>query len=141
MIFCKVQMALPMQQRVRPATKKELQEIIQQTIREKGDQCDLNFIDTSLIEDMSFLFANMSTFNGNISEWDVSNVRDMRFMFYKAELFNGDLSRWNTSNVRSMKGMFALAKRFNGDISRWNVSNVRDMSYMFYYAESFNCGR
>lgn len=34
---------------------------------------DLNFIDTSLIKDMSRLFKN-SEFNGDISKWDVSNV-------------------------------------------------------------------
>lgn len=41
---------------VQPKTKKELQSIIKDTISKEGPECDLNFIDTSLITDMSLLF-------------------------------------------------------------------------------------
>ena len=58
---------------VRPKTKAELMYIIDKTIKEQGFNCDLNFIDTSLIKDMSAMFAE-SNFNGDISKWDVSNV-------------------------------------------------------------------
>ncbi len=59
---------------VQPKTKKELEDIIKKTIEEKGDSCDLNFIDTSLITDMSELFLR-SSFNGNISKWDTSTQK------------------------------------------------------------------
>ena len=39
-----------------PKTKKELKEIILEIIEYDGNECDLNFIDTSLITDMSNLF-------------------------------------------------------------------------------------
>ena len=53
---------------VQPETKKELTNIILDTIEKEGDDCDLNFIDTSLIADMSYLFDGMNDFNGDISK-------------------------------------------------------------------------
>ena len=89
---------------VQPKTKAELAKIIKKTIKEKGDKCDLNFIDTSKITDMSYLFEE-SDFNGDISKWNVSNVEDMNFMFGKSN-FSGDISKWNVSNVKNMSNMF-----------------------------------
>lgn len=113
---------------IKPTTKDELKEIIEKTIKKEGNNCDLNFIDVSNVEDMSDMFAH-SQFNGDISKWNVSNVIDMRFMFYKSQ-FNGDISKWNVSNVRDMSFMF-YSSQFNGDISKWDVSNVKDMCKMF----------
>ena len=90
---------------VKPTTKEELVEIINQTIEKEGNNCNLNFIDTSNIEDMSYLFAN-SRFNGNIADWDVSNVQDMAGMFYCSD-FNGDISNWDVSNVENMSYAFS----------------------------------
>ena len=59
-----------------PTTKYELKEIISVRIREQGPNCDLNDIDVSLIDDMSYLFQG-SKFNGDISNWNVSNVKSM----------------------------------------------------------------
>ena len=54
-----------------PTTKEELKEIIKKTIKEKDNKCDLNFIDTSKITDMSFLFSpgggGFNKFDGDIS--------------------------------------------------------------------------
>ena len=119
---------------VKPKNRKELDKIINKTIWEQGPNCDLNFIDTSLITDMSILF-NKSKFNGDISKWDVSNVRNMIGMFYRSQ-FNGDISKWDVSNVTNMRDMFNNSK-FNGDISNWNVSKVKDMSHMFHGSPLF----
>ena len=89
---------------------------------------DLNWLDVSSIEDMSYLFKE-SKFNGDISKWNVSNVRNMCCMFESSE-FNSDISNWDVSNVIDMDSMFANSK-FNRDISKWNVRNVEDMSSMF----------
>ena len=59
-----------------PKTNDELKNIIKDRISKEGPNCDLNDIDVSLIEDMSWLFIR-SKFNGDISRWDVSNVKDM----------------------------------------------------------------
>lgn len=89
-----------------PRTKKELQDILIDTVRKhnslKGDECiingdvlDLNFIDTSKITDMRELFNVSYTYkdggnnaslassiiNIDIMEWDISNVESFAYMF------------------------------------------------------------
>ncbi len=90
------------------------------------------------VVDMSHMFDKASSFNQDISSWNVSNVKDMSFMFYEAESFNQDLSSWNVSKETKLVATFRGASSFNQDISSWNVSNVRDMRGMFYRAKAFN---
>ena len=52
-------------------------------------------------------------------------------MFTSATSFNGDISKWDVSRVNSMNNMFMSAKSFNSDISNWDVSSVSDMYGMF----------
>ncbi len=94
--------------------------------------------DLSQVTDMSYIFYNASSFNGNIGNWDTSNVTIMTGMFNGATLFNQDIGGWNTSNATNMSGMFGTAATFNQDISGWDTSNVTDMSYMFSAATAFN---
>ena len=68
-----------------PKTRDELQELVKKLIKERGNEADLNDIDTSKITDMSEVFY-YSRFNGDISKWDVSNVEDMSMMFDKSPL-------------------------------------------------------
>ena len=68
--------------RVQPKTKNELKILIKKTIKEEGAECDLNFIDTSLIKDMGELFSD-SKFNGNISSWNYRNDVNRENMFKK----------------------------------------------------------
>ena len=116
---------------VQPKNLGELRQIITDTVKEKGLDCDLNFIDTSKITDMTLLFnaQKLQGFNGDISKWDVSNVKSMECMFMNS-YFNGDISKWDVSNAENMECMFANSK-FNQDISRWDVSNVETMRSMF----------
>ena len=99
---------------------------------------DYTSIVTTLVDDMSFLFHFVPTFNQDISSWDVSNVTTMSNMFSNSAAFNQDISAWDVSNVTNMNSMFAFAKAFNQDISNWNVSNVTNMNRMFNYTEQFN---
>ena len=52
----------------------------------------------------------------------MSNVTDMSEMFDDAKSFNGDISKWDVSSVTNMRGLFSHAELFNGDISKWDVS-------------------
>ena len=114
-----------------PKDKSELKKIVKQLIDERGDEADLNDIDTSEITNMTNLFSN-SKFNGDISKWNVSNVKCMDYMFAYAN-FDGDISNWDVSNVNNMSHMFYNSKFTgrNGDISNWDVSNVNNMSHIF----------
>ena len=142
-----------------PKTNGELIKIVDQLIKERGNDANLNDIDTSEITDMAGIFEG-SNFNGDISNWDVSNVKDMSYMFSNSKftgengdisnwdvsnveymhymfyrsIFNDDISNWDVSNVKNMGCMFSYSKftSENGDISNWNVSNVKTMNYMFY---------
>jgi surface protein len=75
---------------------------------------------------MNGMFAVATSFNGNISNWDVGNVTSMNGMFVEATSFNQDISNWDVGNVTDMAGMFEGATSFNQDISNWNVGNVTD---------------
>ena len=87
-----------------PKTRDVLIKIVDRLIKERGNNADLNDIDTSEITDMSRLFYKYK-FNGDISNWNVSKVTDMKYMFGYSK-FNGDISNWNVSNVKEMGATF-----------------------------------
>jgi surface protein len=116
-----------MKEKIIANNKLQLQKLIEKEIKEHGNECDLNHIDVSNVNDMSTLFAH-SKFNGNISNWDVSKVKNMKALFMYSK-FTGDISEWDVSSVTDMSYMFEGAE-FNSDISKWNVSNVENMKGM-----------
>ena len=69
-----------------PKTTDDLRKLVKKLIKERGENADLNDIDTSEITNMSYLFYD-SKFNGDISKWDVGNVTGMGlYMFYNSPL-------------------------------------------------------
>ena len=123
---------------VQPKTKEQLSNIILKTIQNDGYECNLNFIDTSNVTDMSGLFKGMEYFNGDISAWDTYNVTNMGGMFKGAKSFNQPIGSWDTSKVTNMCGMFSGAESFNQPIGNWDTSKVTKMCGMFSGAKSFN---
>jgi len=99
---------------------------------------DVSHWDVSSVTDMSNLFRDAEDFNQDIGGWDVSNVTNMSGMFWSANLFNQDIGGWDVSSVSDMRNMFLRASAFNQDIGSWDVSNVTNMRIMFSRAESFN---
>ena len=99
---------------------------------------DISGWDTSSVTTMYRMFHGASSFNGDISDWDTSSVSNMYWMFHDASSFNGDISDWDTSLLTDMSWMFGNAASFNGDLSDWDTSSVTDMSLMFAGAASFD---
>ena len=73
-------------------TKRNKQDI---TVNNASTTC------TSGLFDLSYVFYSQSSFNEDITHWDVSSVYDMSYMLYDAKLFNQDLSSWCVSNLAS----------------------------------------
>lgn len=99
---------------------------------------NINQWDTSSVTNMSQMFSNAQSFNGDLSGWDTSAVTNMNQMFNYATKFNSDISKWNTGKVTDMGYMFNNATAFNQDISNWNVASVNAFYSMFNGAGSFN---
>ena len=115
-----------------PKDKDELEDLLKKLLEERGEDADLNDIDTSAITDMTALFYSLDPYNINISDLDVSNVEDMKGMFYECRNFNCDLSSWDVSNVEDMDKMFYGCMKFKGEgLDDWEVDNVMSMRHMF----------
>jgi surface protein len=99
---------------------------------------DISQWNTEEVKFTGSMFKNAISFNQDISEWKTEKVMYMDNMYENAESFNQDISDWDVSNVRKMYGMFRAATSFNGDISGWNTGKVNNMQFMFYQATSFN---
>ena len=99
---------------------------------------DISGWDVSNVTDMYYMFQNATSFNQDISSWNVSNVTNMSNMFADAIAFNQPLNNWDVSSVTNMNGMFNSASAFDQPLNSWNVSNVTDMRYMFNGASAFN---
>ncbi len=89
-------------------------------------------------KDLSECFHGCSSFDGDLSKWNVSRATNMCSMFNGASLFKSDLSGWNTASVTNMASMFEQAAAFNCDLKGWNTSKVQDMAFAFAGAASFD---
>jgi surface protein len=90
------------------------------------------------VTSISGMFNDATSFNKEISAWNVANVTNMGTVFYGATSFNKELSEWNVAKVTTMDQMFRQATAFNRDLSSWHVDNVTDMTAMFDDATNFN---
>ncbi len=73
-----------------------------------------------------------STFNQDISGWDVSKVATLVEMFYQDTAFNQPIGNWDVGKVTDMTAMFYSNGAFDQPIGNWNVTNVTTMDLMFY---------
>ncbi|MBT3406191.1 BspA family leucine-rich repeat surface protein, partial [Candidatus Woesearchaeota archaeon] len=98
---------------------------------------DISGWNVSAVTDMFAMFSNANDFDQDIGNWDVSNVTDMRYML-GASAFNQDIGDWNLSSIININKLFYNAQSFNQNINTWDISGVTNLEAMFYNANSFN---
>ena len=131
----------------KPETKEELISLIKDKGVYPGE------IDISLINDLSYVFANKSYFK--LMMFTSFEMEDVYRVYGREEKIDEDeidtyeilmedirhelpgIEFWDVSHVYNMSHMFDTSL-LTADLSSWNVSNVRDMSYMFRKALHFN---
>jgi hypothetical protein len=120
-----------------PNDLKELNEIVEKLIKERGKKADLNDIDVSKITRLDCLFQE-TIFNGDISEWNVSNVESATLMFHKST-FDGDLSNWDVRKLENAGGMFAESDFSDKDegLKNWQPIKLNKISQMFMNCYNF----
>ena len=72
------------------------------------------------------VFLGCTSFNQDISGWDVSSITSLDNLFRGCTSFNQDISGWDVSAVTSFFLMFGFGCAFNQNISGWDVSNVTE---------------
>lgn len=103
-----------------------------------GDANGYDKVCTSHVTNMEYLFSGNSTFNDDISSWDISNVTTIQGIFSSATSFNQDIGSWDTSSVTDIAEAFEGATSFNQDIGKWDISKVNTIRSIFKGATSFN---
>ena len=99
----------------------------------------------SSVRNVSQMLRGASTFNQDISSWNMSEVTNTSQMFRNASEFNNGCDEetcskplsWNTGKVTNMSAMFRNTP-FNQNIATWNTGMVTNMSGMFKGASEFN---
>lgn len=85
-----------------------------------------------------------SEYGHPIGTWCVSGVDDFSDVFStvrspRMTSFNEDISGWDVSGARGFRDLFRGAASFNQDLSRWNVGQSTDFRSMFQGACTFPC--
>lgn len=95
-----------------------------------------NYLDTSKVINMSYMFNQSKLTELDLSSFDTSNVTSMDSMFRDTKVTELDLSGFDTSKVMSMRAIFYSVQATELDVSSFKTSNVTDMGYMFFGAKA-----
>lgn len=95
---------------------------------------NLSLLDTSIAEDMSYMFHNLKNVDYlDLSNFNTNKVTNMEHMFDGMnKLENINLTSFNTANVTNMSGMFSgLYNIKNINVKNFDTKNVKDINDMF----------
>ncbi|RIY31212.1 hypothetical protein CKF54_07190 [Psittacicella hinzii] len=129
----------------------KLKEFIQSYMSVMGNKLevvDLNFIDTSKLEDLDYVFAGDYEFVNaenfyNDQAYDLSGNNfalvsyDEVYLCKAPSSYQVDISKWNISKVKSLAYTFSCSTS-NFDLSNWDTSNVKSLHGTFAVNANFN---
>ena len=97
---------------------------------------DVSGLNTSKVKKMNYMFWAIRSETLNLSSFDTSKVDNMNHMFYNStSLKTLDLKNFNTSRVNDMAYMFSFCRRLKSiDVSTWKTPSLEYINDMFYYA-------
>ena len=84
------------------------------------------------------LLKDLTVFNQPLGCWNTAGITSFESMFAGAKAFDQPIGAWSTSAVSSMASMFDGASRFSQSLTRWDVRSVSSFNEMFHDAGSFN---
>ena len=98
---------------------------------------DITTCDVSQMTTLEQVFYGISSFNQDVSGWDVRNVQNFSYAFARTS-FNQDISGWRTDSATNISYMFWQSP-FNQNVDtktvggtvRWDVSNVTNIMRAF----------
>jgi hypothetical protein len=71
-----------------------------------------------------FTFERASSFNQDISNWDIANVSTTESMFQNASSFNRFLGKWTINQLTNMTSMFNGCNTLNQSFYNWNTTFI-----------------
>ena len=83
--------------------------------------------DLGQVTEMIGMFADCTSFNQPLNNWDVSKVTDMSFMFVNCTSFNQPLNNWDVSKVTNMNSMFSHCASFNQELGMWKLEKCEKL--------------
>jgi Mycoplasma protein of unknown function, DUF285 len=71
-----------------------------------------------------YMFAGAESFSGNgLEAWDFSHVIYADYMFLNATSFDANLSKWDVLNITNMTFLFANTSQFYGEgLQNWELN-------------------
>ena len=91
----------------------------------------LEYLNTSKVTDMSFMFYNTGLTSIDLSSFDTKNVQDMEWMFRNCPslttIYVGD--KWDTSNIQPNESMFYGCDNLVGGMGTKKEKGKDDSSY------------
>lgn len=101
----------------------------------KGNTTDFTTWDMSKVQNMAYMFINLTVPKLIAPDWDLSSCTNFYSAMPNVSGGTVDLSNWklNTSENVSLSNMFEYMTGYGGvDLSKWDTSGVNDMDRMFH---------
>ena len=84
------------------------------------------------------MFWVSSSFNQDISDWNISSAERLRWMFGHAR-FNPNIAHWDVSRVTDLYQMFDSNSFFQQDLCAWGQKLPRDAYVLNAFAGASLC--